>query len=67
MKFTEEQLKLQGPPLPRPPVTDEEIQELRAVLAEMDGHLTEDLMLSLRIEVERVIAWENRDEIKIEK
>ena len=64
MKFMAEQDRPDGPPLPKPPVTEEEIAQLRAALAEMDGHLTEELMLNLRIEVERVIAWEDRHEIE---
>lgn len=44
---------------PFPPPSDEEIAELRELMAEMDGHLTEEIMLNLRVQVERVIAWED--------
>ena len=37
----------------------ETVTELRQLLAEMDGHLNADLMAGLRIQVERVIAWED--------
>lgn len=59
-KYWEEEERLHGPRLPLAPPTPEDIAELRAIVAQMDGHLTEELMLNLRVEVERVISWEDR-------
>ncbi len=45
---------------PRPTVQPEKIAELRALMGDLDDHLTEELMLNLRFQVERVITWEDR-------
>lgn len=59
-KYWEEEERLHRPQPPLSPPTLEEIAELRAIMAQMDGHLTEELMLDLRVEVERMISWEDR-------
>jgi hypothetical protein len=58
-QFFEGEQRLQAPRPPLPPPTAEDIAELRALMGEMDGHLNEELMLNLRVQVERVIAWED--------
>lgn len=41
------------------PDADKAGAELRALLDEMDGHLTTEIMDGLRIQVERVSSWED--------
>jgi hypothetical protein len=59
-QFFEGEQRVHGPRPPLPPPTAEDIAELRALMGDLDGHLTEELMFNLRVQVERVISWEDR-------
>jgi hypothetical protein len=59
-KFFEDEQRLQAPRRPLPPPSPEDVAALRALMGDLDGHLNEDLMLNLRVQVERVISWEDR-------
>lgn len=60
-KYWEEEERLQGPQPPLLPApTAEELAEFLELMRRMDGHPSARFLMRM-IEVERVIAWEERD------